>query len=148
MRRKESLYAVIGGIVGAVLSMAVCSFLPLGAQSQSNGKFREITCTELKVVDAAGKTKVSLDTFGFDGRVEVFGKTGSVALITNEDGGRVGVYGRAGDVILANDGDGGQVWVSGGKVMSGLRAVMGVDDYGNGAVAIWDKNGNPLAVLK
>ena len=32
MRRKEGLYAVIGGCVGAVLTMVVCSFLQLGAQ--------------------------------------------------------------------------------------------------------------------
>ena len=32
MRRKEALFAVIGGIVGAVLVMATGSFSPLGAQ--------------------------------------------------------------------------------------------------------------------
>ena len=40
--------------MGAVLTMAVCSFLPLGAQSQSDGVFGEITCTGLKVVNAEG----------------------------------------------------------------------------------------------
>ena len=34
MRRKEVLFAVIGGIVGAVLVMAAGSFSPLGAQNE------------------------------------------------------------------------------------------------------------------
>ena len=73
MRRKECLYAVIGGVVGAVLTMAVCSVLPLGAQSQSDGVFGEITCTGLKVVNAEGITRVEL----FD----------------NEDGGGIWIVG-------------------------------------------------------
>ena len=32
MNRKEVLYAVIGGCVGAVLTMVMCSFSPVGAQ--------------------------------------------------------------------------------------------------------------------
>ena len=61
MRRKESVYAVIGGIVGAVLTLAVCSVMPLGAQN-GNATFGEITCTKLNVVDAAGETNVYLGT--------------------------------------------------------------------------------------
>ena len=37
MRRKEALYAVIGGVVGAVLVMATGSFAPLGAQNEVGG---------------------------------------------------------------------------------------------------------------
>ena len=33
MKAKERLYAVVGGCVGAVLTMVVCSFFPLGLQS-------------------------------------------------------------------------------------------------------------------
>ena len=35
MKRKEALIAVIGGVVGAVLVMAVGSFAPLGAQNEA-----------------------------------------------------------------------------------------------------------------
>lgn len=59
MKRKEALYAVIGGCVGTVLTMVVCSFLPLGAQSQGD-RFGEITCTGLKVVNPDGRTMVKL----------------------------------------------------------------------------------------
>ena len=34
MRRKEALYAVVGGVVGAVLVMVAGSFSPLGAQNE------------------------------------------------------------------------------------------------------------------
>ena len=53
MKAKEGLYAVIGGCVGAVLTLSVCSFSPLGAQSQS-GEFGEIICSGLTVVDSKG----------------------------------------------------------------------------------------------
>ena len=51
MNSKGLLYAVVGGCVGSVLTLVVCSFSPLGAQSQSDGNFGEITCTKLIVVD-------------------------------------------------------------------------------------------------
>ena len=54
MRRKEALFAVIGGSVGAVLVMVVGSFSPLGAQSVSDGNFGKITCTRLEVVRPDG----------------------------------------------------------------------------------------------
>ena len=39
MNTKERFYAVIGGCVGAVLTLVVCSFSPLGAQNQSRNLF-------------------------------------------------------------------------------------------------------------
>ena len=44
MNRKGSLYAVIGGCVGAVLTLAVCSVMPIGAQN-GDATFGEIICT-------------------------------------------------------------------------------------------------------
>ena len=55
MRRKEALIAVVGGIVGAILAMAVGSFVRLEAQSQSDAIFSKITCREIEVV-AYGRT--------------------------------------------------------------------------------------------
>ena len=54
MKRKEVFYAVIGGCVGAVLTMAMSTFSPLGAQSRSDGKFNTITCRELRVMNPDG----------------------------------------------------------------------------------------------
>ena len=73
MNRKESLYAVIGGVVGAVLTLAVCSVMPIGAQSQS-GNFGAITCTELRVLDAAGRTGTLVGNDDKGGYVVVYNK--------------------------------------------------------------------------
>ena len=63
MRRKEALYAVIGGIVGAVLTIAAGSFSPLEAQNEvGDAEFDTITCRLMKLVDPdSGHTKVTLE---------------------------------------------------------------------------------------
>ena len=61
MKRKEALYAVIGGCVGAVLTMVVCSVVPIGAQSQSDAIFGKITCREMEVV-AHGRTVARINS--------------------------------------------------------------------------------------
>ena len=88
MNRKAGLYAVIGGCIGAVLTMAVCSVLPLGAQSQS-GNFGAITCTELRLVDVAGGTQ-ALVYYNDEGEcIAVYGKDRSsmVTIRIDEKGG-------------------------------------------------------------
>ena len=118
MNRTASLYAVIGGVVGAVLTMAVCAVMPIGAQN-GDATFGEITCTGLNVVSAKGKTKVS--------------------LMPLADTGMVWVFGRAGDgVTLYVDDHGGQVEVL-GKGIDKTRAGMCVNEYGDGVVYTWDK---------
>ena len=55
MRRKEVLFAVIGGVVGAVLTLAAGSFSPIGAQNEvGNAEFDTITCRALKVESPKG----------------------------------------------------------------------------------------------
>ena len=50
MRRKKALYAVVGGVVGAVLVMVAGSFSPLGAQNElSDTEFGTITCESIRV---------------------------------------------------------------------------------------------------
>lgn len=67
-----------------------------------------------------GKAKVGLGVDEHGGRVNVYGADGNLrsALIAGEHGGRVSVYGK---------GEG--------------SAIMGINEYGNGAVSTWDKNG-------
>ena len=62
MRRKEVLLAaVIGGVVGALLVMAMGSITPIGAQNYvKDAEFGEITCRILRVVDHKGKTVVKI----------------------------------------------------------------------------------------
>ena len=93
MNRKASLYAVIGGVVGAVLTMAVCSVLPLGAQN-GDATFGKITCTKLNVVDAEGNIGVSLDNQGYyGGNVFVWGEDGGMCGCTTRNAAGVLSYG-------------------------------------------------------
>ena len=125
MTKRERLFTVLGGCFGAVLTMAVCSVMPLGAQN-GDATFGKITCTGLKVVDAEEKTRVWLNASGGVGMVWVWGKkAGSALLYADDRGGRIEVNGR--DEVLA---------------------AMGVNKHGNGAVSTWDKNGYRLASLK
>ena len=151
MNRKESLYAVIGGITGAVLTMVVCSVMPIRAQN-GDATFGEITCRGLRAVDAKGDTRIWLVP-GAD-TVWVFGeKGGGVILDVNDHGGRVQIYGRGGrsdrerQATLGIDEHGGYVGIY-GKGSQKAHAVMSVNDYGNGTVSTWDKNGYRLATLK
>ena len=51
MRRKEVLFAVIGGVVGAVLVMVAGQLSP---------RVGRIACTDLEVVDSKGNPRVRL----------------------------------------------------------------------------------------
>ena len=148
MNRKGSLYAVIGGCVGAVLTLAVCSVMPIGAQN-GDATFGEIICTGLKVVDAKENVRIWLRAYeGEDGRIWVWGKGGSaVELRANEDGGAVFVEGRGWAAGLNTDEYGGRVWVN-GKGSNKSRAALSVNEHSNGTVSTWDKNGDRLATLK
>ena len=79
MPRKEALYAVIGGVVEAVLTMVTGSFSPLRTQAER----KKAVFDTITLVDSDGK----------------------------------------------------------------IGGIMGVNEYGNGAVSKWDKNGHRLAVL-
>ena len=86
------------------------------------------------------------------GRIWVNGKGGGVILKTEEHGGSITAYGKdigsttRGAVVDVGE-HGGIVGVY-GKGSDKLRAIMGVNEYGNGAVDTWDKNGYRLATLK
>lgn len=128
MTRKEGVFAVIGGVVGAVMTIAAGLVLPLGAQSSAEHAFGKVTCTELEVLRPDGKPAVLLSVTNDSGFVGVFGKDGGLATM------RIGEHG---GVVSAN-----------GKGSSKGEAILAVNAYGNGAVATWDKNGYRLANLK
>ena len=90
MRRKEMLYAVIGGIVGTVLTMAAGALVPLVAQDEPvDLNARKITCRELDVVDAKGNLHAGLNFSEFGGSVFVVGKAGKGGrrcTLTNSEG--------------------------------------------------------------
>ena len=92
MKRKESWYAVIGGVVGSVLTIAVCSFSPLGAQSQTDlGNFDKVTCRRLIVEDTDGEPRVMLSTDFYGGYIGVLDKSSTPAAgirVAEHGGGR------------------------------------------------------------
>ena len=101
MRRKEGLYAVIGGCVGAVLTMVVCSFLPLGAQSQLEANFGEITCTALRVVNEKNNEIITLGSNPKFGHAQVrpCDSDGSVLeglILAAGDGGSISSFSQRG----------------------------------------------------
>ena len=217
MKRREVLFAVIGGMVGAVLVMAAGSFSPLGAQNEvRDAEFGNIRCRNIVVADSEGNTNVAIfadehggnvsvvsndtksgisrlrasmlatengaevimysggvvgsmvtmKTDGDNGSVNVVGRDSQAVSISADDygvsvrtDGKHGIYGTSmvctekGGLVAVFDGDGkvrasmstehsGQVGVhgNGGK----FGAVMHINDYGDGVVSTWDKNGNPL----
>ena len=98
MRRKEALFAVIGGVVGAILTMVVGSFSPLGAHNEvTDAEFGEIICRRIRVVgwdDTTGtlRGKVVISGTGGDGYVLVYSEEGNGTAIIgagDEHGGYV-----------------------------------------------------------
>ena len=168
MRSKEMLYAVIGGIVGTVLTMAAGALAPLVAQDEPvDLNARKITCRELDVVDAKGNLHAGLNFSEFGGAVFVWGKEAKggaamhldefggkvyvegrgfkeAAMSIDEHGGRVSVEGKESNELkraaMSIDGDGGAVDVWG----KGAGARMGVNKSGSGGFSSWDENGNRL----
>ena len=151
MQRKEAFYVVLGGCVGAVLTMMVCSFLPLGAQNQSDGFFGEIICTGLKVVDTDGSERIVLGTHETEelefvdeklqprysevneAFIKVWGEDRKHSPRVEISGGKrgwIGVYGKGYPSSMAE----GSVWVSGRtgvhRVGAGGTAIMNVDEHG------------------
>ena len=131
MKGKEALYAVIGGIVGTIVTLMLGLVVPLGAQSGNDGHFDTVTCKRLKVISRSnGKPMVMLATDYNGGYVGVWEKlsTESEAMIKIEE--------YSGIVASSN--------------YNSTRplAAIGVDQRGNGAVHIRDRYGRLLSELK
>ena len=143
MRRKEALYAVIGGVVGAALVMAAGSFSPLGAQNESDANFGKITCEELEVVSVIGRVNISNamilvknDLPGDVLRGTILEGTPGTTLIT---GGRVDVTGEddMAQVQICTDERGGLISVH-GKRGSEAQVMIDVKDHGGRVAALGD----------
>ena len=83
----------------------------------------------------------------FDGRLYVFGGDGKIraSMGTVKHGGEVRVTDKheKKGAKMGVDEHGGMVAVS-GKAGRDSKAVMGVNEYGDGALSTWDKNGYRL----
>ena len=118
MKRKEVLIAVIGGCFGALVTMLVGLFAPMGVVAQNqDAVFGKITCTEIAVVDSSGERRCFIFSDEDGEIVLVFGKEGRAGLITDEHGGGVAVSGK-------------------GKGKAGMT----INAYRNGTISTLDKN--------
>ena len=125
MKRKDILIAVIGGCIGALVTMGVGLFAPVGVVAQSydqDARFGTITCRKIEVVELyptkGGWRDIPMVIIGSD-----------------EDGGSVTVWGYKRPTNLPS------AMLNLHEKKGELRALMGVNEYGNGVVATWDKNG-------
>ena len=143
MRKKVLLFGVFCGAVGAILTMAVGLFAPIGAQTESDVAFGKVTCRELKVMDRYGRTAVVIKPYSHGGRVRVSGKDGkSFVLMAIESwGGMVRVRGKDdnSDALMWIDERGGDMSVSGKDAFT--KASMGVDHEQSGVVIVHGKDG-------
>ena len=196
MKRKEALFALIGGVVGAVLVMVAGLFSPLRAHNEvRDAEYGAITCTSIKVLgndkwvlilpgtigvggEDSSKVSITVSEEQADLVMRHTSHNGEVEITAREDGAGVFVVrndNQAGASITARE-DGGEARVSGdsksqaspfprayvkmginengghvsvrGKGIDEARAVMAVNEYGNGAISTWDKSGYRLATLK
>ena len=121
MKSREAWYAVVGGCVGAVLTLVVCSFFPLGAQSQAD-RFGKISCTGLTVVDPDLGVRVRL---GYDDR-------GNAEFY---------LYDRLGDVMHSLIRDKNNTLYKLQSQGNPAVTILG-DRYGDGSIAIMDGANN------
>ena len=134
------VYAGFGCLFGSLCTIMGMLASPVTAQRD---KFGEIECTRLVVVDPeTGKTGAVLFVDEDGGTVAAFGKEGesAAALRVNEHGGRVSAIGKDGQsgALFRVTEHGGRVHLQG---KGEGKAVMSINEYGNGAVSTWDKNG-------
>ena len=172
MRRELIYAAAVGGCVGALMTMALGLVLPLGAQSQSNGTFGKITCTELDVLRPNGTHGASIRAHdkmvffnmgrlfdagvflyaGVDGaNVKVMGngKGESTKLGVSDKKGYVRVVDENGNAVagMSADENGGIVGV-GGKGDNSANAVMNISkDNSGGQIIVFRKANSVAAAL-
>ncbi|MDE0184061.1 MAG: hypothetical protein OXP71_01240 [Candidatus Poribacteria bacterium] len=120
-----------------------------------NGKPRVILASDYPFISDIPRSMPPSKWDGFEGvliysdensgRVTINGnsksetKRNTVSLFASEHGGSIGVYDESeGNVEIIIDKHGGYVEASSGK---GGRCAMCINEYGNGAVSTWDKNG-------
>ena len=147
MRRKEVLYAMIGGVVGGVLVMATGWLSPLGAHSKGEVHFEDIRCRQLVVDYPNGMPAILISAVEDGGSFVIMGKNGGgVWIESSQNGGSISVTGADGkSKSRLNVGDIGAT-VSAYYGKSG--AVMSAIETRGGEVQTLDKNGYRLATLE
>ena len=167
MKRRICVRSMVLGAVIMLVGLAVGAIVSPPLIAQHNGVFGEIQCTSLTVVDNMGKTAVELySSEGLANGIVIYNKQGNSAVVlrSTEDSNVVALAGKQGNSaigLLSHEDVGNSLTICnkqgeevvmlhsteyGGRVdvlnnQAKPRAVMGVNEYGNGAVSTWDKNG-------
>ena len=171
MKRKICVRSMFLGAVIMLIGLSVGAIVSPPLIAQRNGVFDEIQCTKLTVVDNMGKKAVELDGSERVNEIVVYNKQGGRGvvlhnselgsfvtladkqgkgaivlssygdLVAKEDWSSVTIYNKQGKgvVMLHSTEYGGRVDVLNNQAKN--RATMGVNEYGNGGVSTWDKNG-------
>lgn len=151
MKRKELLFAVIGGIVGAVLVMAAGSIAPLGAQNEvKDAEFGKIICRSILVRNEPGGKGVLIGV-GENEEGEI--------IVPGKEGGLLGIMGstmliQSGEIRVMNNPSTANVVIKGYKSVS--MGIVGRDEkhlvlIGNtedwGAVMVQSADGSGQASM-
>ena len=144
MKRKICVRSMVLGAVIMLIGLGVGAMISPPLSAQRNGVFGEIQCTKLTVVDNMGRPAVVLASSEEGNVIALAGKQGKAAigLLSHEDvGNSLTICNKQGEevVMLHSTEYGGRVDVLNNQAKP--RATMGVNEYGNGAVSTWDRNG-------
>ena len=141
MKRRICVRSMGLGAIIMLIGLAVGAIVSPPLIAQKDDVFGDIQCTGLTVVDKQGNVAVALDTDEHGGVVGVYGKDGgSAGMGIGEHSGFVRVHRKdGGRASMTTNEHGGFVGVANNQCKN--RAVMGINEFGNGAVSTWDKNG-------
>ncbi len=142
------------GTTTAVIASRPNGLMIQNASSETGGRV-SVTINRygsgMYIHNAAGEIKASIYTeleWGGVLSIDAAKGNGSVFIGHNDkkNGGLVSVKGENGSAQISVNEHGGGVWIF-GKGNSTSMAAMGVNEYGNGYVNTWDKNGYRLGSL-
>ena len=132
MKKKDALYAVIGGVVGTVLTTLLTSLTPIDAQKQEYHditQFKHILCESISI---GGGTADGIHTdISPNGITMIDEQLSMIQIDTNKHGGRVLVIGKG---------------INGLFDTEGRRAHIGIDEYG-GRITLYGKRSKDLKSL-
>jgi hypothetical protein len=97
----------------------------------------------VSVSGSAGKANAGMSADETGGVVSVSGNAGNAGMSVVESGAGVNISGKGGRAMMIVTEYGGSISVY-GKGSDKERASMGVNEYGNGAIGLWDKDGYKL----
>lgn len=153
----RSMCAVVGGFVGALFAMIVCSFFPIGIHSQDilySQNFGMVTCTGLQVVNRHGVPVIDLSrgdggsiTIRKSAKTETESYVTGLAIGAEKNGnGYITIFGnkRRSISIKANE-KGGEVIIF-GKNSTARRVILRRDEYSGKIAVLGEENAGEVQI--